>query len=96
MELVKITWLDTEDFKGGTWASTDEVHEFSKKQCLIESVGWIVKRSRHYVTICSDFSADPDTHGRVSKIAKRMITKMETLQLATPAQCADPSHTPPH
>lgn len=84
MDLVKITWNDTEDFKGGTWASADEVAEFTKKMCTVYSVGWIVKKSRHYVTICSDFSPNPDTHGRVTKIAKKMITKIEPLTEAIP------------
>lgn len=81
LQLVKITWNDTEDFKGGTWASTEEVLAFSKVLCTIESVGWIVKKSRHYITICSDFSPDPDTHGRVTKIARRMVVKVEPLQV---------------
>jgi hypothetical protein len=80
MELVLITWNDTEDFKGASWASTEEVAEFTKKLCTIQSVGWIVKKSRHYVTICSDFSPSPDTHGRVTKITRKMIVSIEPLE----------------
>ncbi len=81
MDLVKITWTDTEDFKGSSWASKEEVDEFSNKLCTIESVGWVVKKTRHYLTICSDFSPNPDTHGRVTKITRKMIVSVEALQL---------------
>ena len=85
MDLVKVTWNDTEDFKGGAWASTEEVEAFSKQLCTIESVGWIVKRTKHYVTLSADFSPEPDTHGRVTKIAKRMIVKIEPLVVHRPS-----------
>ena len=81
MDIVLVTWHDTEDFKGGAWASTEEIDEFSKTLCVIESVGWVVKKTRHYLTLCADFSPNPDTHGRVTKIAKKMIVKIEPLQL---------------
>ena len=81
MDLVLITWLDAEDFRESTWASKDEVDAFSQKICLIQSVGWIVKKTRHYVSICSDFTGDPDTHGRVIKIAKKMIKSIQPLSL---------------
>lgn len=72
-EHVYILWWDTEDYKDKGWASTEEIHEFGKKVCDIHSTGWIVKKTRHYITICSDFSPDPDTHGRVMKIPRKMI-----------------------
>lgn len=86
MELVEIHWWDTQDAdKDKTWLSTDEVEEFASTQCDIYSVGWIVKKTRHYVTICSDFSPDPDTHGRVTKIPRKMIRGMTPLKHKSPA-----------
>ena len=81
MDLVKITWLDAEDYSEGTWASKDEIAAFTDKHCVVESVGWIVKRTRHYITIAGDFTPDPDTAGRIIKIPKKMIQRIEALQL---------------
>ena len=75
-EHVVIEWWDTEDFKGGQWASRDEIEEFGKKPCPIYSSGWIVKRTKDYITLCSDFSPDPHTHGRVMKIPKKMVVSI--------------------
>lgn len=79
MELVKIVWNDAQDFKTSTWASNDEIHEFGEQLCTVESVGWLVRKTKAYVTLASDFSPDPDTWGRIMKIPRKMIVSVTPI-----------------
>lgn len=89
MDLVKIAWHDACDMNETTWASKDEMNDFASKPCLIESVGWMYKKTKAYITICGDLSLSPDTHGRVTKIPRKMIVKVEVLQVVPAASAKE-------
>ena len=81
LELVRLVWNDAEDYKASAWASQEEANEFTKQTCLIISVCWIVKRSRFYLTIASDFDTASKNYGTLRKIPKKMVVSIEPLQL---------------
>jgi hypothetical protein len=75
-----IVWDDAEDLPG-TWAGRDEMEKFAKAVCLVESVGYVLKKTKRYVTIAADIirDKDGDTYGRVTKIPTPMIKKITNV-----------------
>lgn len=80
LPLVRITWDDAENFKDA-WASATEAEEFAAATYLVISIGWLVKKNRHYVTLASDYDPNHGNYGSLRKIPKKMISTMETLQV---------------
>lgn len=80
MKPQRILWEDAEDHEG-TWASKDEVEDFSKAICLVESIGFIIKKTPKYVTLVRDIIKDKagDTYGGLTKIPTKTIRKIEPL-----------------
>lgn len=81
LELVRILWDDAENFKDA-WASSKEAEEFAAATYLVVSIGWLVKKNRHYYTIASDYDPNHGNYGSLRKIPKKMISKLEVVQLA--------------
>lgn len=81
LPLVRILWDDAENFKDA-WASSEEAEAFAAATYLVISIGWLVKKNRHYVTLASDYDPNHGNYGSLRKIPKKMISKMETLQLS--------------
>jgi hypothetical protein len=77
MKLVKVRWVDAEDHPD-TWVSPEEVEEFGGKDCAMESVGWLVKETKKYLTLGSD-RAEDGYFGCVRKIATGMILSIEDI-----------------
>ena len=91
---ISIIWRDSED--GPTWASEKEVHEFADQECLVESRGWLVRKTKKFVVIAADRSLsgnNPGELGRICKIPVRMIVSQETLHVTsiTPNPSPNPS-----
>ena len=89
---VVVKWNDAQDHDG-TWATEEELQDFGNELCEVLSYGYLIKKTRSYVTIAADFIS-PDTYGRAMKIPKKMITSIEELPLQTASgvdrQCQGP------
>lgn len=85
MELVLIEWDDAEDFSQGAWASQKEAEEFAAKQYLVTSVGWVVKKTRSYVAIASDYDPNHGNYGTLRKIPKKQIRSLTVINDKSPA-----------
>lgn len=103
LPLVRILWDDAENFKDA-WASAKEADEFASATYLVISIGWLVKKNRHYYTLASDYDPNHGNYGSLRKIPKKMISKIEFLTMAPSAESyasphttpsAPPPHTPP-
>lgn len=88
LPLVRIEWDDAENFKDA-WASAKEAEEFAAATYLVISIGWLVKKNRHYVTLASDYDPNHGNYGSLRKIPKKMISSMETLTLGRVSQPGD-------
>ena len=73
MDLIQIEWADAEDFKASPWANQEEADAFTKQDCLVVSIGWVVKRTRYYIAIASDFDTASKNYGTLRKIPRKMI-----------------------
>ena len=82
LPLVRILWDDAESFKDA-WASKEETEEFAAATYVVVSIGWLVKKNRYYVTLASDYDPNHNNYGSVRKIPKKMIKKLELLQLVS-------------
>ena len=83
MDLVYIEWDDAEDFSanGSAWASQQEAEEFSKKVYIVRSVGWVVKKTRHYLSIASDHDPNHGNYGTLRKVPRKMIKRLDILSI---------------
>lgn len=79
--LVKVVWLDAQDYDEKGWASDEELVEFNASPMEVTSLGWLVAKSRHYITLAADFSPSPDTYGRSMRIPRKMVKSLEEVAL---------------
>jgi len=71
---VEVSWWDAEDYHTSGWATQEETEDFTKKACLIITRGWLVYRSKHYVSLARDLALTGEPYwGGVIKIPKKMI-----------------------
>jgi hypothetical protein len=73
IELVK--WKDASDDAPG-WQSAKDIVD---SEHFVESVGWVLKETENYLTLCMDVDADGDTHTR-GRIPKSLIVSREILK----------------
>lgn len=83
MELVKITWLDAQDHRD-TWVGEKDAEAFADSECVIISVGFLVKRGRKYISLGSDWDEDDKDYGTVRRIPIGMIQSIEPLEIVKP------------
>lgn len=76
---VKVLWHDACDSEK-TWIPDAEVAEFGKEPLEVISWGWLVSKTKQYVTIAADYIADTDTYGRVTKIPTGMCQTIEEFK----------------
>jgi hypothetical protein len=83
MDLVYIEWDDAEDFSvnGSAWANEREAQEFAKKTYIVQSVGWLVKKTRFYLSIASDYDPNHGNYGTLRKVPRKMIKRLEILNI---------------
>lgn len=96
--LVCIIWRDSED--GPTWATETEVHAFADQECLVESIGRLIKKTKTFYVLAADRSLsgnNPGEVGRLCKIPRRMVTAIHEIAFTTPETppSADPQSAPP-
>ena len=71
-QFVCVAWWDAEDYTAAGWASQEETDAFNAHPCLALSYGYLVSKTKHYITLAADFIA-PATYGRLMKIPRKMI-----------------------
>lgn len=76
---VCVTWHDAAD-KDGTWTHEAEIQAFGAELCEVVSWGWVVSRTKQYVTLAADYITDTDTWGRITKIPRGMVVKIEEMK----------------
>lgn len=77
---VRVVWHDAADLSDKTWVSPEDVAQFSNELCEVISWGWLVSTSKTYLTLAADYIADTETYGRVTKIPKGMVAKVEEFK----------------
>jgi hypothetical protein len=78
-KIVKITWEDSK-FENQTWVYIDD--EYSPNIALVNTVGYIVKENKSFITVASTISINKDLDVQaccVITIPKRCIVKKKFL-----------------
>lgn len=78
---VRVVWHDAADYKK-SWASNEEAEAFAGQPVECVSVGWLLKKTRSYITLAADYSPpnspeETEDWGRLTKIPRKMITQLE-------------------
>lgn len=80
---VVVKWHDAED-SPVAWSTEEDLQDFATTVCEALSYGYVVKKTRGYITLAADYIA-PDTYGRIMKIPRKMIISILEVQLVSPA-----------
>lgn len=75
MKIVVVEWLDAQDHSD-KWADFDDVEEWSRQECVITSVGFLVSEGPKYITIAGDWDKTDKDWGRVTKIPRGMVVSI--------------------
>lgn len=78
---VKIRWHDAEDVTV-TWVRSEDVADHVKEPCEVVSWGYLVAKTRRDYVLAGDYIPRDDTYGRVTKIPRGMVIKIETIEKA--------------
>ena len=78
MKVVKVFWSDAQDHPD-KWVNAAAAAAFGQVTCIIESVGFLVSDTEKYVTLAGDFDISDDNYGRVTKIPKGWVTRVEDI-----------------
>lgn len=84
--IVRVTWNDAADHPE-PWVHEEDLKKFADSPAAVVSVGYLIKKDRHYITIAGDYQPDLNIWGRVTKIPKKMVTKIEEIPLPNPESC---------
>lgn len=76
---VKVIWHDATD-DDRTWLKEADAVAFGELPLAVTSWGWLIGKSRHYITLAADFIPDTQHYGRVTKIPKAMLVKIEEFK----------------
>lgn len=96
---VRIVWRDAEDF-GPTWASEQEAKAFADQDCLVESHGYLMRKTKQFVVLAADRTLsgnNPGEVGRICKIPVKWIVSTTVIYDTPPAHplpVAAPSASP--
>ena len=74
MKLVKIVWVDSATIDG--WVSVDFAESFDPSECV--TVGWVVKKTREYITVTSSRS-DTVNYSQLMTIPRKCVTSIKEL-----------------
>lgn len=78
---MKVVWHDAADDER-TWVTESEVKSFGNEFVAVESYGFIIHKTRHYVTLARDIirsGTSETTYGGVCKIPKKMIQSIDAV-----------------
>lgn len=79
--IVYITWADASD-ADGTWTDAGEAKTFSNETCTVHSIGYIIAKTKLYITLARDFIPSTGAYGAVTKVPVGMILSMERMPKA--------------
>ena len=80
MTLVRIIWRDAEDIMD-TWSKDKKVQNFSLADFMLESVGYLVRKTDKYVTIAGDWDVANKKWGAVRKFPTAVVLDIKELEL---------------
>jgi hypothetical protein len=78
---VKIVWRDAED-GSSTWMEEKDAKAFASQECLVESTGWLIKKTKNFIVLAADRTLSgnrPGELGRVCKIPRRMVVSIKEV-----------------
>lgn len=75
--LYQITWIDA-DIMQGTWQSADRVRKHTRSITKVFTAGWLVHKSRRYITLAAALGYGPDV-GLVMRIPRACILHAKQL-----------------
>lgn len=76
---VKVRWHDATD-DDRTWLKEAEVLKFGSEPLAVISWGWLMLKTKQYLTLAADHIQDTDTYGRVTKIPMGMVKEIEEFK----------------
>lgn len=76
---VKVRWHDAQD-EGSAWVQAEDLQRFTDELCEVISWGWLVSETKKYITLAADYIPSGDTYGRVTKIPRGMVVKIEEYE----------------
>lgn len=80
MKLVEVSWEDAEDATDKTWYDDKEMDAISTRLCPVKSIGYLKSQTDKFITIYGDFSPDPSTYGRVTKVPMGMVRNVRVIE----------------
>lgn len=78
-KFVRVLWHDAADLEK-TWVQPEDIAQFTNELCEVVSWGWVVGTSKKYVTLAADYIAETETYGRITKIPRGMVAKIEEFK----------------
>ena len=91
--LVRMVWNDACD-SHDPWISERELDEFASTPALVESVGYLIKKTKTHITIAGDWLDDQKLWGRCTKVPKKMVVSIEMIPFPSPV--VPPTDIPEH
>jgi hypothetical protein len=86
--VVQVIWWDAQDHPD-KWADAQDVKAWADTECEISSVGYLVSDTAKYVTLAGDLDPADGDYGRVTKIPKNMVRRIEDLHEKDAVKSAD-------
>lgn len=77
--MTRVFWLDAQDH-GENWVDQVSAEAFGDLECLIVSIGFVVRKTEKYLTLAADWDESDTDYGRVTKIPISMIVDMKELK----------------
>ncbi len=74
MKIVKVDWWDSASLDG--WVSVEYAETFAPSKC--ETIGWIIKKTREYVTLVASKS-DTVNYCQLFSIPRKCIISIKEL-----------------
>ena len=78
-KIVRVQWRDAEHMIKDSWTEANKVEAFADEDFVLESVGYLVRRTDKYVTLAGDWDDDNKNWGAVRKIPTSMVLSVESL-----------------
>lgn len=83
-KFVKVIWHDAADHEK-TWVKESEIDSFNTDPIVIESFGFLLRRTKRYVTIAADQiiggAGEETVWGRVTKVPAGMVRSIKEIVL---------------
>ena len=100
MDFVRVVWTDASDPPSNkVWFNDDEVEEFANDEVTFESFGYVVSKTKLYLTLAADLQlsgGEEMSKGRLTKIPVGMVKEVTVIPLPPlPATLLEPPQSPP-